>query len=119
MAISYGIIALISISFLSMYFLVLKNKIGNEKLLKFLSILAFIGVGTSLFIVQAIDQTVEFEKGPFGKNMTIFMVLLRWCTTVVVSCGIFNAFFDSPSLKRIICYIMPIVTILNLMFLSW
>ena len=117
MTIAYGIVAAISILCLSIFFII-RKKVNNDKILKVFSVIGFIGVAASLFIVQAIDQTIKFEKGPFEKGMTIFMVFLRWCTTVVVACGIFYPFYKTDAFKRIITYIMPVVTILNLLYLT-
>lgn len=118
MGLGYGIIFGGSIIFLAIYFLLLRKKVDYFKLLKIISVVTFVAIGASLYIHNAIDSTVKLQDGPFGPGMTIFMVCLRTFTTIVLACSIFYPYYKAPSFKRILVYIMPIVTILNLVFLK-
>ena len=118
MGVSFGIIVGISLIFLACYFLFLRKKVEHDKLLKVISVVAFFAVAASLFIVNAIDSSEKLQGGPFGPGMTVLMVFLRWFTTIVVACSIFYPFYKVPSFKRILVYIMPVVTILNLVLLK-
>lgn len=118
MLLAYGIVLGGSIIFLTLYFLLLRNKVDLFKLLKVISVVTFVAIGASLYIHNAIDSTVKLEDGPFGPFMTIFMVALRTFTTIVLACSIFYPYYKAPSFKRILTYIMPIITILNLVFLN-
>ena len=61
---------------------------------KVLACLLFFLYGFTLFNHDAIDATVSLE-GVFSSAGTVLMFLLRWFTSVVIACAVFEPFFNN------------------------
>ena len=66
----------------------------------------------------AIDKYYYLNSKIFSPSMTILMVLLRLFTAISVSVLIISPFYNSTHLKRINQFILPIVSVLNVIFLN-
>ena len=67
----------------------------------------------------AIDKYYIYdEKAIFAPVMTVFMVLLRTFTTVMVATSIMSPFYSNIHIKKINRYVLPVVAILNVIFLE-
>ena len=115
---TYIIIGIAMLIFIPIYLLVLSKKVDNTKVKKVFSVITFISVGVTMYLKHAIDSTVGLEGGPFGPGMTIFMVALRWITSLVTATALIGPFYKIKSIKNINEYILPVIALLNIVFLK-
>ena len=118
-----GIFILIVTTFLILFFINPLRKINKFKVL---SVILFISYALTLGY-SVIKGGMEFiidkyqyldEKAIFDPGMTIFMVLLRTFTTMMVATSIMAPFYSIVSLKKINRYVLPVVAVLNVIFLE-
>lgn len=106
----------VGIIFTSVYFILKKKGKDLNKYLKVVSVILFLSVIMTLYYDYAID-TVKYKSNIlFNPAKTIFMVLLRSWTPTVVAFAIFNQFYKNKHLKNINLFILPLITVLNLIF---
>ena len=94
--------------------------------LKFISVLLFLVYlstlgygGIKKGIEFAIDKYFIFDdKAVFDPCMTVLMFILRTLTTVVVATSIMAPFYKNDHFKKINQYVLPIVTITNVLLLE-
>ena len=66
-----------------------------------------------------IDYNYMYSENPlFDPAMTVFIVLLRTLTTVMVVVAVMEPFYKNNYFKRICQFVLPIVSILNIVFLD-
>lgn len=106
----FGIIGLFSLTFIKPL-----KKFRNAKILSVITFSAYAG---TLFYFYAIDSHTINVTNLFSPLMTIFLVLLRTFTTVVVVASVMSPFYSNKYMKMISTYLMPIVTCLNIIFLN-
>lgn len=99
------------------YFIYRKFGKNENKLLKIVSIILFVCHAMTLFYDYAIDSSTIKNNLLFEPALTIFMSVLRTFTPIIVACAIFAPYYTCKSVKKIATYIMPIVSILNVIFL--
>ena len=118
------IIFAISIAFILLLFFFKPFKKINK--FKVLSVILFVSYAATLgySIIKggkefAIDKYYIFdEKAIFVPGMTVFMVLLRTFTTVMVATSILSPFYENIYLKKLNRYLLPVVALLNVIFLE-
>ncbi|WP_405308055.1 hypothetical protein, partial [Methanobrevibacter sp.] len=115
------VICIVFILFLS--FLKPFRKINKSKILSVLLFVSYVAtLGYSVIkggMEFSIDKYYIFdEKAIFVPGMTVFMVILRTFTTVVVATSIMSPFYSNIYLKKINRYILPIIALLNIFFLE-
>lgn len=115
---AYIVICAALLVLLPLYFLFLRKKVKSEKLQKIISVILFLSVIATLYYENAIDQIVKLQSYYFTPFMIVFMVCLRWFTSVVAACAIFYPFYPNKYLKRIVEYIIPVVAVLNFVFVT-
>ena len=96
------------------------EKLKALSVILFLSYLTTLGYGGLKNGVEfAIDKYYVFEsKALFDFYFTIFMYLLRTLTTVVVATSIMSPFYNNKYFNKINRYVLPIVAILNVIYLE-
>jgi len=119
-----GVILGITISL----FLLKKQYVKTDKLLKVLSLLLFFVYIISFFFTDSIDSTFNLffidirtpidaqATWVFSRLMTVVMILLRWLTAVVVAWGIVGSFFKQRFLKWMMASFGIVVGILDIIF---
>lgn len=101
---------------LTIYILFLRKKNLDEKMLKVLGVIVFIGYSLQLWYRLPLDRTVALRGGPLSPFMTVVVVIVRWLTGALALVGISSPFFKSKSFKNIMIFISPFVLLLNLIF---
>ena len=118
-----GIFVLIVAGIFSVFFIKPLEKVNKFKVL---SVILFVTYAATLGY-SVIKGGMEFaidkyfyldEKAVFDPAMTIFMVILRTFTTMMVATSIMAPFYSIVSLKKINRYVLPIVAVLNVIFLE-
>ena len=115
---AYIVIGAALLLLLPLYFLLLRRKVKTEKLQKIISVVLFLSVIATLYYENAIDSIVKLQSYYFTPFIVVFMVLLRWFTSVVTACAIFYPFYPNKYFKKIVEYILPLVAILNFIFIA-
>lgn len=100
-----------------LYFIYRKLGKNENKLLKIVSVILFICHTTTLFYDYSIDSATIENNLLFEPSLTIFMSILRTFTPIVVASAIFAPYYKVKSLNKIVTFIMPIVSLLNVIFL--
>lgn len=115
---AYIVIGISLLILLPLYFLFLNKKVKSEKLQKIISVILFFSVAVTLYYENAIDEIQKLQCYYFSPFMVVFMVMLRWFTVVVSACAIFYPFYPNKYMKKIVEYVLPVVALLNLIFVT-
>ena len=111
------ILVFAGVIFLDMKF----NKTSGKYLSgKILSVITFVAYCCTLFDRYKIDSFTITDPNHilFDPVMGVFMVVLRTFTTVMVVTVMMTAFYPNRSFRKIAQYILPITTVLNIVFLK-
>ena len=100
-----------------LYFLYRKLGKNENKLLKIVSVVLFVCHAMTLFYDYAIDSATIKNNLLFEPSLTVFMSILRTFTVIVVASAIFAPYYTCKSVKKIVTYIMPVISLLNVIFL--
>lgn len=105
-----GILILCSLAFI--------KPLNRFKNIKIFSVYLFLAYCATLFYNFAIDDHIIGKSSLFNPAMTVFMVILRTLTTVVVVSAVISPFYSNKYFKKICQYVLPIITVLNVIFLD-
>ena len=113
----YIFITVASAILIPLYFVYRKLGKDENKLQKIISIVLFFANFMTLYYDFAIDKATIKNSLLFKPALTVFMVILRSMTPAVVACAMFAPYYENQTVKRICRYILPVVTLLNVIFL--
>ena len=114
----YVLLLLMTIGIIGLFSLTFIKPLKKFKNAKMLSVITFLSYAGTLFYFFAIDNHTIGVTNLFTPGMTVFMVLLRTFTTVVVVASVMSPFYSNKYMKMISTYLMPIIAGLNIIFLN-
>lgn len=114
----YLLLLLMTFVILGLFSLTFIKPLKKFRNAKILSVITFLSYAGTLFYFFAIDNHTIGVTNLFTPSMTVFMVLLRTFTTVVVVASVMSPYYSNKHMKMISTYLMPIIAGLNIIFLN-
>ncbi|MGI6782000.1 MAG: ATP-binding cassette domain-containing protein [Acholeplasmataceae bacterium] len=112
MSISFAVAIVLT----GIYFILMKKEKKLNKYLKIVSVILFVSAMMTLYYKYEIDKVNYKSNILFNPSKTIFMVVLRSWTPAITALAMFRPFYKNNRLKIINLFILPIITILNIIF---
>lgn len=103
--------------FILTYIFGLRKLNKDNLIMKILGVALFVAYGGTLFNNFAVDY-VSLENNLFSPFGTIMIIVLKWLITAVAAVAILTPFYNGKAFKKIAEYILPVISILNIVFIN-
>lgn len=90
----------------------------SELVNKALSILLFFVYVPYIFMLEDISSQIGLEGGVYSPVATVLLVILKWFTYFSIATCIIHPFFKKKALKDYVAFVVPVIVLLNVIFLS-
>ncbi len=91
---------------------------ASEFIKKLLSILLFVIYVPYMFMMEEVSKQIGLSDGILSPIVTVLLVGLKWLTYFSIATCIIVPFFKKKSLNDYVSYVVPIIVLLNVVFLS-
>ena len=95
-----------------------KSLLLSEIVNKALSLLLFVVYIPYLFMMEEISNQIGLEGGVYSPFITVLFAILKWVTYFSIAVTVIKPFFNKKSLNDYVSFFVPVIVLLNVVFLS-